>query len=240
VHEWCLILEAFEVFIFILCFILTAAVRKLDRTTIIVAIIIMVAYVINLLQDLLVFMKPFSCAMVTPQLSFTEFVPQAIFFTLFAWVIFKLLLIWRVLKAETEEGAKSERRCMKRFSCFYYLAWYLFWIIERIFGYDILTKETNNKDSKYTGLSVILLIADAIVVFMEVSLFTYFIFCMCQVSVFLKAIQKQKLSDDEMRLVQHIRAVMTSFGWIVGIVMTSDTAWAVAAPYLWIFETQAQ
>ena len=98
VHGWCLILEAVEVFIFILCLILTAAVRKLDKTTVTVAFFIMVAYLINLLQDLFVYLEPFNCAVVSPQLSFTEFVPQAIFFTLFAWVIFKLLLIWRVLK----------------------------------------------------------------------------------------------------------------------------------------------
>lgn len=78
---------------------------------------------------------------------------------------------------------------MRYFTCFYYFFWSLFWCVERVVGYRIVSME-HKKAKDIKNLGIWLVVSDAIQVIMEVCLFSYFIACMCKVSVFLKSVQK--------------------------------------------------
>lgn len=75
VHSWCLIVEAVEVAIFIVCLILSVIYSRVDKLSIILSIFISAAYIIHFLQDLLVFLSPHNCVLVSSRISFTSFLP---------------------------------------------------------------------------------------------------------------------------------------------------------------------
>ena len=78
------------------------------------------------------------CTEITARISFISFIPQAIFFFVFIWVIFKLLKIWRMMNADTEGGKQFQRKCTVCVKTSFYVSWGAFWIAERIAGYKII------------------------------------------------------------------------------------------------------
>ena len=75
VHIWSLIMEAVEVTIFLVCLIFSVIYSRVDKLSITLSIFIMAAYIIHFLQDLLVFLRPHGCVLVSSKISFTSFLP---------------------------------------------------------------------------------------------------------------------------------------------------------------------
>jgi hypothetical protein len=73
-----------------------------------------------------------------------SFIPQAIFFFLFVWVIFKMLIVWRVMKTPEVNDQKKERAKIKKFQIWYFISWTFLWSVERALEYRIVKKEKNN------------------------------------------------------------------------------------------------
>lgn len=50
------------------------------------------------------------CRKIVPITSYICFLPQAIYFQIFIWVIFKLLVVWRVMVANSHDQQEMERK----------------------------------------------------------------------------------------------------------------------------------
>ena len=72
-------------------------------------------------------------------------------------------------------------------------------------------------------------------VIMELVLFSYFITVLCRFSFFLKTIRQKQITKKEFQLVQTCKQILTSFALIVGLIMVTDSLYALVAPYLWIY-----
>jgi hypothetical protein len=58
---------------------------------------------------------------------------------------------------------------------------------------------------------------------------------LCRFSFFLKTISNKHITKKEFRLLQTCKQILTSFALIVGLVMVTDSMYALMAPYLWIY-----
>lgn len=76
--------------------------RSLDKQSLIISAFFFTGYLIHFLQNLLIYTKPGHCTEITASVSFISFIPQAIFFFVFIWVIFKLLTVWKIMQTERE------------------------------------------------------------------------------------------------------------------------------------------
>lgn len=137
VKTWCLVLAGVEILIFTVCLaIFLCCGKSLDKQSITISIFFFIGYLIHFVQSLLIYIKPDGshCTAITARISFISFLPQAIFFFVFIWVIFKLLVVWQVMHADSPEDQKKKRKCMRCSATIYYLVWGSFWFGERVIG----------------------------------------------------------------------------------------------------------
>jgi hypothetical protein len=59
----------------------------------------------------------------------------------FIWVIFKLLVVWQVMHADSLEKQTEKRKCMRYSAICYSVLWGTFWIAERFIGLEIIKQE---------------------------------------------------------------------------------------------------
>jgi hypothetical protein len=99
-------LAGIEILIFTVCLIIFLCCSKsLDKQSITISILFFTGYLIHFVQSLLIYINPIGdhCTAITPRISFISFLPQAIFFFVFIWVIFKLLTVWQVMQGDSIE-----------------------------------------------------------------------------------------------------------------------------------------
>ena len=89
------------------------------------------------------FAGPSHCRTMNVSTSFVFFTPQAIFFLIFIWTIFKLLVIWRGMVANSDKDAVKERKRLNIFRLCYYVIWCALWFTQR-------TSEAMTIDEKMT------------------------------------------------------------------------------------------
>jgi hypothetical protein len=70
--------------------------------------------------------------------------PQAIFFLIFAWIIFKLLFVWRSLLVDSERRLKAERILLVLVMRIYCLLWFCLWLFQRYLELQIIDEETDD------------------------------------------------------------------------------------------------
>mmetsp|Transcript_11890 Transcript_11890/g.15142 ORF Transcript_11890/g.15142 Transcript_11890/m.15142 type:complete len:146 (+) Transcript_11890:30-467(+) len=69
--------------------------KKIDPKTFFLVLMFFIAFVMHYSYLWYAFMGPSHCRTMHVTTSFVFFFPQAIFFLIFIWTIFKLLLVWR-------------------------------------------------------------------------------------------------------------------------------------------------
>jgi len=77
---------------------------------------------------LYVYSSPTQCRRMYFQTSYLVFAPQCIFFLIFIWAIFKLLVVWRGMVANTPTEAKKERKRLQIIKVCYVSVWFALWI----------------------------------------------------------------------------------------------------------------
>lgn len=74
--------------------------------------------------------------------SIVSFVPQAIFFMVFIWIIFKLLFVWRSLLVDSERRLKAERILLVLVMRIYCLLWFILWVTQRYLEMLIINEKS--------------------------------------------------------------------------------------------------
>ena len=74
----------------------------------------------------------YNCVQTTKLVTLFLYVPQAMFFIVFIWVIFRLLVIWRSMFKESEKEQKDEKSRLFRLQIAYLVIWFLVWVIQRV------------------------------------------------------------------------------------------------------------
>lgn len=105
-----IMLASLEIVIFIICFILfiygtCKKGKRVDAKTCFLLVMFSIAYAVHYVFLIYAFSGPEGCRAMHPSTSFIFFLPQAIFFLIFIWAIFKLLMVWRGMVANSEEEA---------------------------------------------------------------------------------------------------------------------------------------
>lgn len=89
------------------------------------------AFIIRMSYAIWAYSGPHHCRSMLIGTSFWAFLPQAIFFLIFIWAIFKLLVVWRVMVAADEQDANNERKRLQRIQLCFVLVWIVLWITQR-------------------------------------------------------------------------------------------------------------
>ena len=75
--------------------------------------------------------------------SYYAFAPPFIFFLIFIWVIFKLLVVWRVMESQTVAQSEFERKRLQRIQLVYLIIWIILWVTQRTFEYLSIEAKSN-------------------------------------------------------------------------------------------------
>jgi len=75
---------------------------KIDKRSVVLCILFLTAFLMHYIVLLYTYAGPYNCRKIRPITSYIVFAPQAIFFLIFIWAIFKLLVIWRVMITQTK------------------------------------------------------------------------------------------------------------------------------------------
>ena len=78
--------------------------------------------------------------------SILSFVPQAIFFMVFIWIIFKLLFVWRSLLVDNEQRLKAERILLVLVMRIYCLLWFVLWATQRYLEMQIIDEKMDSSE----------------------------------------------------------------------------------------------
>lgn len=103
--------------------------QKIDCKQIVLCLLFALAFIVHYGFVLFTFMGPNNCRKIRRITSYICFTPQAIFFIVFIWVIFKLLVIWRLMVSETKVQQEKERKRLKIIQLCYLSVWVVFWFI---------------------------------------------------------------------------------------------------------------
>lgn len=76
---------------------------KVDCRQVFVVSLFAIAFLFHYGFVLYTFLGPNNCRKIRRMTSYICFLPQAIFFIVFIWVIFKLLVIWRLMVSNTQD-----------------------------------------------------------------------------------------------------------------------------------------
>ena len=79
--------------------------KKIVLRTGLLIVFFSLAFVIRFSYVVWAYSGPNNCRSMITGISFWAFAPQAIFFLIFIWAIFKLLVIWRVMVSNTPDEA---------------------------------------------------------------------------------------------------------------------------------------
>lgn len=194
VKTWCLVLAGVEILIFTVCLaIFLCCGKSLDKQSITISIFFFIGYLIHFVQSLLIYIKPDGshCTAITARISFISFLPQAIFFFVFIWVIFKLLTVWQVMQKDSSDEQMRSRQKVQTVSRLYYLVWGLLWIAQRLMEIWIVDQQTKDPNYSNRDIETVLVVCNFAQVLMEVVLFVYLICVLCKLDKFLKSFKEQ-------------------------------------------------
>jgi len=104
--EYSMVVSSIEIVVFMVAvaaFLLTRLKKKIkiDFRSIALCTLLSLAFLMHYSFVLYVFVGPMGCRKIKEITSYICFAPQAIFFLIFIWAIFKLLVIWRVMISQT-------------------------------------------------------------------------------------------------------------------------------------------
>jgi hypothetical protein len=57
--------------------------------------------------------------------------PQALFFMVFIWTMFKILIVWRTMKIERQEDARLEKAQIFVMQNSYTFLWFCVWLVQK-------------------------------------------------------------------------------------------------------------
>lgn len=152
-------------------------------------------------------------------------------------MIFKLLLIWHALKANSEEEQTKQRKKVKTTSIVYYIIWGVCWASGRWIAFRII--ETEEQDTQvFKEQQALFFITTLIQTLMELGLFAYFLSVLFNFRKFLKSIKEGSISRREFKLILQTQTLINSFATIICVVMITDTVYAVMAPQAFVYSVK--
>ena len=133
IFNYTIILSSIEFFTFIISvaifyFLSLKKKKKIDTVTKTLIILFLTAFLFHYGFVIYAYTGPSGCRKIYSGTSYICFIPQAIFFLIFIWVIFKLLVVWRVMVANTKSQQQSERKRLKIIQFIYLSMWLFLWI----------------------------------------------------------------------------------------------------------------
>jgi hypothetical protein len=131
---------------FLVCCIFMAYNRrvKLPCSIFVVTLASLTAFGLRAYNVISVFQHANHCKRMTMYEDIVSVLPQAIFFLIFAWIIFKLLFVWRSLLVDSERRLKAERILLVLVMRIYCLLWFCLWLFQRYLELQIIDKETDD------------------------------------------------------------------------------------------------
>ena len=104
----------------------------------------LIAFLLHAYNISNIFEYPNHCKRMSEAESMMSFVPQAIFFMIFIWIIFKLLFVWRSLLVDNERRLKAERILIVLVMRIYCLLWFILWLTQRYIEMLIIDEKTDS------------------------------------------------------------------------------------------------
>jgi hypothetical protein len=131
---------------FLVCCIFMAYNRrvKLPCSIFVVTLASLTAFGLRAYNVIIVFQHANHCKRMTMYEDIVSVLPQAIFFLIFAWIIFKLLFVWRSLLVDSERRLKAERILLVLVMRIYCLLWFCLWLFQRYLELQIIDEETDD------------------------------------------------------------------------------------------------
>ena len=167
--------------------------KRIDMRTAVLIFFVCTAFSLHLVFEFWVYFGPNGCRKIAPGTSFFCFAPQGIFFMVFIWVIFKLLVIWRVMVSNTHSMQEKERARLKIIKFVYALFWIVLWIAQRTFEYYTIIQRADTNERVSNAVRYTLLVSNGMELVMELCLYGWLIRVSCILSRFLKSFESTQL-----------------------------------------------
>ena len=136
IPSYMIVMASLEIFIFLVCFIMFIGGiykkgKQVDFKTVFLLVLFWLAFITHYVFLIHAYSGPDQCRAMHVATSFIFFLPQAIFFLVFIWAIFKLLLVWRGMEASSDEEAEQMRKRIRCFQLSYLMVWLTLWGTQR-------------------------------------------------------------------------------------------------------------
>ncbi len=115
---------------------------KMPKSNYVVSISSLIAFMLHAYSIVNIYQYPNHCKRMSEVESIVSFVPQAIFFMVFIWIIFKLLFVWRSLLVDSERRLKAERILLVLVMRIYCLLWFILWVTQRYLEMLIINEKS--------------------------------------------------------------------------------------------------
>lgn len=193
IYRYSIIVTAIEFMTFIGCLVtfLIASFKKrqkLDFKSCILISLFLCAFTVRIVYLGYSYAGPNKCRKIQRATSYVCFIPQAIFFLIFIWVIFKLLIIWRLMVSQSQSQQMKERKRLRVIQLVYFLTWVILWAIQRTAEYLTIDFKINHLDQSVDDtIRKTLVSSNIIELLMELCLYAWLIHVSFVLGSFLKS-----------------------------------------------------
>ena len=161
--------------------------KSIDTLTITLIILFILAFSLHVAFISYVYSGPLKCREIDPGTSFFVFAPSGILFIVFIWVIFKLLVVWRVMISNTQNQQEKERSRLQTIKFAYLIVWIILWLAQRTFEYITITQRADTNQDVEDWVRYTLLTSNIMELIMELCLYGWLIRVSFILSRFLKS-----------------------------------------------------
>ena len=209
--------------------------KRAELQSCVIVFALLLGFITRFVYVIYTFTGTQNCNYITGSTSYIAFSPQAIFFLVFIWLIFKLLVVWRVMLKGTDVEQKTERKRLKCITTSYCIVWLIVWFGQRTLEYLVIMRLQQSPDDDLPeALTYALFVVNFVELFMELALYGFFIQVLCVLRKFLTSFDTLTMPEYEQGLIKKSRSIFVVVSINIGILMFTNSMFSLISPFLWI------
>ena len=216
--------------------------KQVDKKSCFLTVMFFLAFCLHYSYLCYAYAGPEHCRAMHVATSFVFFTPQAIFFLIFIWTIFKLLVIWRGMVAQSDKDAHKERKRIDIIRWTYLILWAILWVTQRTCEAVTINNKMDNWDKPVNeALKATLFTSNILELVIELFLYAALVKVSMNFNKFLQEYEQTSgPNSEEYKTIKQGRTVFLVVTITIFILMLTDSVYSATSPFLWLSDVYAE
>ena len=216
--------------------------KQVDKKSCFLAVMFFLAFCLHYSYLCYAYAGPEHCRAMHVSTSFVFFTPQAIFFLIFIWTIFKLLIIWRGMVAQSDKDAHKERKRIDIIRWTYLVLWAVLWVTQRTCEAVTINNKMDDWDKPVnTALKATLFSSNILELVIELFLYAALVKVSMNFNKFLQEYEQTSGPNSaEYKTIKQGRTVFLVVTITIFLLMLTDSVYSATSPFLWLSDVYAE